>query len=109
MQSFDQAKEQAKPVENLAAAENQLKSIEKDIKALGPVNVDAIEQYDEVKGRFDFLSSQREDVLAAKNMLLSTINDMNDEVRNALNQLLKPFVNPLKSLSVKCLVGVLLI
>ena len=55
MQSFDQAKEQAKPVENLAAAENQLKSIEKDIKALGPVNVDAIEQYDEVKGRFDFL------------------------------------------------------
>ena len=81
MQSFDQAKEQAKPVENLAAAENQLKSIEKDIKALGPVNVDAIEQYDEVKGRFDFLSSQREDVLAAKNMLLSTINDMNDEVK----------------------------
>ena len=50
MQSFDQAEEQAKPVENLAAAENQLKSIEKDIKALGPVNVDAIEQYDEVKG-----------------------------------------------------------
>ncbi len=49
----------AKPVENLAVAENQLKSIEKDIKALGPVNVDAIEQYDEVKGRFDFLSSQR--------------------------------------------------
>jgi len=43
--------------------------------------VDAIEQYDEVKGRFDFLSSQREDVLAAKNMLLSTINDMNDEVK----------------------------
>lgn len=81
MQSFDQAKEQAKPVENLAAAENQLKSIEKDIKALGPVNVDAIGQYDEVKGRFDFLSSQREDVLAAKNMLLSTINDMNDEVK----------------------------
>ena len=37
--------------------------------------------FDEVKGRFDFLSSQREDVLAAKNMLLSTINDMNDEVK----------------------------
>ena len=29
MQSFDQAKGKAKPVENLAAAENQLKSIEK--------------------------------------------------------------------------------
>ncbi len=56
------------------------RAFEKDIKALGPVNVGAIEQYDEVKGRL-ISSSQREDVLAAKNMLLSTINDMNDEVK----------------------------
>ena len=55
--------------------------MEKAIKALGPVNIDAIEQYDEVKTRFDFLSGQREDVLAAKNLLLETINDMNDEVK----------------------------
>ena len=102
-------KNRPKPVENLVAAENQLKSIEKDIKALGPVNVDAIEQYDEVKGRFDFLSSQREDVLAAKNMLLSTINDMNDEVKERFKSTFEAIRESLKSLSVKCLVGGLLI
>ena len=54
MQSFDQAKEQAKPVENLGGSWKPAQEHRKDIKALGPVNVDAIGQYDEVKGRFDF-------------------------------------------------------
>lgn len=79
--SFEEASNQANELENLAQSEQVLKDLEKTIKALGPVNIDAIEQYDEVKTRFDFLSSQREDVLAAKNLLLETINDMNDEVK----------------------------
>ena len=79
--SFEEASNQANELENLAQSEQVLKDLEKAIKALGPVNIDAIEQYDEVKTRFDFLSSQREDVLAAKNLLLETINDMNDEVK----------------------------
>lgn len=57
MQSFDQAKDRPNLLKILQQLANQLKSIEKDIKALSPVNVDAIEQYDEVKGRFDFLSA----------------------------------------------------
>ena len=79
--SFEEASKQANELENLAQSELVLKDLEKAIKALGPVNIDAIEQYDEVKTRFDFLSGQREDVLAAKNLLLETINDMNDEVK----------------------------
>ena len=79
--SFEEASNQANELENLAQSEQVLKDLEKAIKALGPVNIDAIEQYDEVKTRFDFLSGQREDVLAAKNLLLETINDMNDEVK----------------------------
>ena len=79
--SFEEASKQANELENLAQSEQALKDLEKAIKALGPVNIDAIEQYDEVKTRFDFLSGQREDVLAAKNLLLETINDMNDEVK----------------------------
>ena len=79
--SFEEGSNQANELENLAQSEQVLKDLEKAIKALGPVNIDAIEQYDEVKTRFDFLSGQREDVLAAKNLLLETINDMNDEVK----------------------------
>ena len=33
------------------------------IRALGDVNVGAIEQYKEVKERFEFLTAQREDIL----------------------------------------------
>ena len=36
------------------------------IRALGDVNVGAIEQYKEVKERFTFLTAQREDILAAE-------------------------------------------
>lgn len=43
--------------------------------------MDAIAQFDEVNERFTFLSSQKDDLLEAKNLLLSTIDDMNDEVK----------------------------
>ncbi|MBP2622921.1 chromosome segregation protein SMC [Streptococcus oricebi] len=79
--SFEEASLKAKQLENLSQAESQLKDLEKAIRALGPVNLDAIDQYDEVKERLDFLNSQRQDILSAKDLLLSTIQEMNDEVK----------------------------
>ncbi len=79
--SFDEADQQAKTLEDLASAEKELKDLERTIRSLGPVNLDAIEQYDEVNSRLAFLSSQREDVLSARDLLLATINDMDDEVK----------------------------
>lgn len=79
--SFEEAQSQARPLESLAAAESQVKDLEKAIRALGPVNLDAVEQYEEVSSRLDFLNSQRDDVLSAKNLLLETIQEMNDEVK----------------------------
>ena len=79
--SFEEASETAKELDNLALAEEEVKHLEKSIKALGPVNLDAITQFDEVKERLDFLSSQRDDVLSAKQLLENTITEMNDEVR----------------------------
>lgn len=79
--SFEEAQATAKIVEDLAEAEQKLKNLERQIKALGPINLDAIAQFDEVNERFTFLSSQKDDLLEAKNLLLSTIDDMNDEVK----------------------------
>ncbi|WP_282800323.1 chromosome segregation protein SMC [Lactococcus lactis] len=79
--SFEEAQATAKIVDDLAEAEQKLKNLERQIKALGPINLDAIAQFDEVNERFTFLSSQKEDLLEAKNLLLSTIDDMNDEVK----------------------------
>lgn len=79
--SFEAAQSQAKAVENLASAEQNLKNLERAIRALGPVNLDAIEQYEEVNNRLTFLNEQRTDILSARDLLLDTIHEMDDEVK----------------------------
>ena len=79
--SYTEALEKAHELENLNLAEQEVKELEKAIRSLGPVNLDAIEQYEEVHNRLDFLNSQRDDILSAKNLLLETITEMNDEVK----------------------------
>lgn len=79
--SYNEALEKAHELENLTLAEQEVKDLEKAIRSLGPVNLDAIDQYEEVHNRLDFLNSQRDDILSAKNLLLETIAEMNDEVK----------------------------
>lgn len=79
--SYTEALEKAHELENLNLAEQEVQDLEKAIRSLEPVNLDAIEQYEEVHNRLDFLNSQRDDILSAKNLLLETITEMNDEVK----------------------------
>ena len=79
--SYTEALEKAHELENLNLAEQEVQDLEKAIRSLGPVNIEAIEQYEEVHSRLDFLNSQRDDILSAKNLLLETITEMNDEVK----------------------------
>jgi len=79
--SYTEALEKAHELDNLNLAEQEVKDLEKSIRSLGPVNVEAIDQYEEVHNRLDFLNSQRDDILSAKNLLLETITEMNDEVK----------------------------
>ena len=79
--SYTEALEKAHELEELNLAEQEVKDLEIAIRSLGPVNLDAIEQYEEVHNRLDFLNSQRDDILSAKNLLLETITEMNDEVK----------------------------
>ena len=79
--SYTEALEKAHELEDLNLAEQEVKDLEKAIRSLGPVNLDAIEQYEEVHNRLDFLNNQRDDILSAKNLLLETITEMNDEVK----------------------------
>ena len=79
--SYTEALEKSHELENLNLAEQEVKDLEKAIRSLGPVNLEAIEQYEEVHSRLDFLNSQRDDILSAKNLLLETITEMNDEVK----------------------------
>ena len=79
--SYTEALEKAHELENPNLAEQEVKDLEKAIRSLGPVNLEAIDQYEEVHNRLDFLNSQRDDILSAKNLLLETITEMNAEVK----------------------------
>ncbi|MDR0199758.1 MAG: chromosome segregation protein SMC [Streptococcaceae bacterium] len=67
--------------ENLPNAEKTLRDLERQIRALGPVNLEAVAQFDEVNARYELYTSQKADLDAAKSLLLTNINSMDDEVR----------------------------
>ena len=55
--------------------------MKKAIQELGPINLSAIEQYEQIKERYDFLTGQLDDLLQAKNQLFETMNEMDEEVK----------------------------
>ncbi|MBR5739615.1 MAG: chromosome segregation protein SMC, partial [Lachnospiraceae bacterium] len=57
---------------------NELKAA---IKALGAVNVAAIEQYKEVSERYEFLNAQYEDLKTAEQSLVNIITDLDNGMR----------------------------
>ena len=57
--SYTEALEKSHELENLNLAEQEVQDLEKAIRSLGPVNIEAIDQYEEVHNRLDFLNSQR--------------------------------------------------
>ena len=63
--------------------------IRKEIKALGEVNVGAIEEYQTTKERYDFISHQREDLEQTKNKLNNLINNMTSIMKQQFSKQFK--------------------
>ena len=63
-------------IENMAEAKKRLHEIKVAIKALGSINVGAIEEYKEVSERYEFLKEQISDVEEPKRELLKIIEDL---------------------------------
>lgn len=51
-------------------------TLRNEIASLGNVNLDAPKEYEEVKERFEFLSKQKDDLLNAKDKILTAIDEM---------------------------------
>ncbi|MDT2748216.1 chromosome segregation protein SMC [Streptococcus parauberis] len=79
--TLEDAQKDCRAVEDANLAKENLKQLQKKIKQLGPINLDAIEQYDEVAERLEFLNTQKADLNRAKDMLLGTIGSMDNEVK----------------------------
>lgn len=72
------AEEIAQPIEDISAANRRLAELKNRIRALGSVNVDAIEEYKEVFERHDELSRQLNDVESSKAELNRLINELTE-------------------------------
>ena len=74
--TYNTALEFKKDIGSLAEAQKTISQLKNSIRALGNINVDAIEEYKEVKGRYEFLSTQVADMEKAKADLEKLINEM---------------------------------
>nr|WP_225353420.1 hypothetical protein [Lacticaseibacillus thailandensis] len=61
--------------------QSQLKLLKRGLDELGPVNMNAIDEYQEVKERYDFLTAQQNDLEDAKAQLLNTMGELDKEVQ----------------------------
>jgi chromosome segregation protein len=59
----------------------QVSVLQKKIDEMGPVNLVAIEEYEETEQRYNFLTKQNDDLVAAKAQLLEVINRINTQTR----------------------------
>jgi len=72
------------------------------LERIGPINPMAMEAYDEIKIRYDFITSQKDDLIQAKVSLLSTISEIDLVARetflDAFGKIKENFVRVFRSL-----------
>ena len=76
--TYSAAEEIKTEVEDEKASFKRLGELKTGIKALGSVNMDAIEEYKAVKERYEFLSAQKADLEKSKNNLNEIIDSMQE-------------------------------
>lgn len=63
------------------AVAQQVEALQKRLDEMGPVNLVAIEEYEETEQRYQFLSKQHDDLVQAKAQLLEVINRINGQTQ----------------------------
>lgn len=71
---------------NWSHVESLVHDLKRKIESMGPVNVDAIEEYDELEERHNFLRNQHDDLVASKTELLEVIERINDETQRRFSE-----------------------
>jgi chromosome segregation protein len=77
--TFERAKEEYILDIDVEEARKKVEKYRANIKRIGMVNIDSIEEYDRVSTRYEFLTKQKEDLENAETTLLEIMRDM-DEV-----------------------------
>ena len=100
--TFEKAKENYRLEIDASEARLKVNSLKSTIKNLGVVNIGAIEEFDRINERFEFLTNQKQDLYKAENTLLEIINEMDDVMKerflDTFSKIQVEFSNVFKSL-----------
>lgn len=88
-----------------AEINQQLADTKRALNALGPVNVSAIQEYEEINERHSFLTKQAADLEKAKATLQATIDEMDQEVKIRFKQTFDQVAEHFKDVFTKMFAG----
>jgi chromosome segregation protein len=71
---------------SLPEIKRMIQSLKEEIRKLGNVNVNAIEDYKEVSERYEFMKTQHDDLVAAEGTLLKIIDELDTGMRKQFEE-----------------------
>ncbi|MBU5482754.1 chromosome segregation protein SMC [Clostridium sp. MSJ-11] len=83
--TLDEALDFKQDIEDISSYKKNINELKNKISSLGMVNVGAIEEYKEIKEKFTFLNSQKEDLTKAKEELLILIEELTNNMEKVFN------------------------
>ena len=90
--TYHQAKATAgveQPAESLQELKKKIAELKAQMKDLGPVNVNAIDDYKDVLERYEFLKKQHEDIVKAEAHLVGLIDELEAAMKNQFQEKFK--------------------
>ncbi|WP_164669032.1 chromosome segregation protein SMC [Virgibacillus doumboii] len=84
--TFEKAKQTYEKTDNLEETEAAVKQIKQAIDQLGTVNLGAIDEFERISERYEFLAEQKNDLVEAKQTLYSVISEMDEEMQKRFGE-----------------------
>lgn len=78
--SYELAKQRYAVPEDVPQTQGEVRELKRQITILGEVNLGAIDEYNRVSERYQFLSEQKDDLVEAKATLYQVIREMDEEM-----------------------------
>ena len=93
------------PIDDMLVAQRDLNEVKNKIKSLGSINPSAIEEYEEVSGRYQFMSEQLSDVETSKKELERLIEELTNDMKRRFSESFEEINNNFKQVFVELFGG----